>query len=162
MIGACIMGFARLVIRDCTLWLNQRQAFGKGLTEQPVLRYKVGQMVAAMESLQCFTDYVTYQMDEYYKLKRRDPKFKKDYLAGEIALLKYQTTRVCNLIADNGAQLLGGRAVTRTGMGKYIERFNRCYKIFSIYGGSEEIMADLGIRQALRDWKKEDKVASKM
>ncbi len=101
-------------------------------------------------------------MPRYYKIKKADPKFHKDYLAGEIALLKYQTTRVCNLIADNGAQLLGGRAVTRTGMGKYIERFNRVYKIFAIYGGSEEIMADLGIRQSLRDWTKEDKLISKM
>merc|ERR1719263_1320391 len=101
-------------------------------------------------------------MVEYYNRKKLDPSFKKDYLAGEIALLKYQTTRCCNLIADNGAQLLGGRAVTKTGMGKYIERFNRVYKIFSIYGGSEEIMADLGIRQALREWKKEDKIGAKL
>ena len=52
---------------------------------------------------------------------------------------------------------------------KFIERFNRSdfrllhpYKIYSIYGGSEEIMADLGIRQGLRDWSKEAKAVSKL
>ena len=98
----------------------------------------------------------------FYRIKRENPKFKKDYLAGEIALLKYQSTRTFNLIADNACQVFGGRSVTRTGMGKYIERFNRSYKIYSIYGGSEEIMADLGIRQALKDWKPEDKLVSKL
>ena len=86
-------------------------------------------------------------------------KKEKDYLAGEIALLKYQTTRAMTLIADNGCQLFGGRAVTKTGMGKYMERLNRAYKIFSIYGGSEEIMADLGVRQAMKEW---DAVQSRM
>ena len=47
-------------------------------------------------------------------------------------------------------------------MGKYMERFNRSYKIFSIYGGSEEIMADLGMRQNLRDWAPEDKLQAKL
>ena len=47
-------------------------------------------------------------------------------------------------------------------MGKYMERFNRSYKIFSIYGGSEEIMADLGMRQNLRDWDGETKARAKL
>ena len=47
-------------------------------------------------------------------------------------------------------------------MGKYMERFNRVYKIFSIYGGSEEIMADLGMRQNLRDWDPNVKAAAKL
>jgi hypothetical protein len=31
-------------------------------------------------------------------------------------------------------------------MGMYIERFQKSFKFASIYGGSEEIMADLGIK----------------
>ncbi|KAK3265917.1 hypothetical protein CYMTET_25431, partial [Cymbomonas tetramitiformis] len=72
------------------------------------------------------------------------------------------TTRTAHEIADGGCQLMGGRACTRTGMGKHMERFNRVYKIFSIYGGSEEIMADLGVRQGLREWSPEDRLLSKM
>ena len=70
-------------------------------------------------------------------------------LAAPIALLKFHTTRLSVMIADNAAQIFGGRAVTRTGMGKNIEEFNRAYKIVSIYGGSEEIMADVAVRQSV-------------
>jgi len=107
---------------------------------------------------------VTFNMDKYYRRMAEDPKkwASRDYLAGEIGLLKYQTTRVAHEIADNGCQLFGGRAATRTGMGKYMERFNRVYKIFSIYGGSEEIMADLGVRQGLREWSPTDKKLAKL
>ena len=36
----------------------------------------------------------------------------------------------------------------------YIEKFQKSNKLLSIYGGSEEIMADLGIKIALRDFPK--------
>ena len=49
-------------------------------------------------------------------------------------------------------QIFGGRAITQTGMGKHIERFQRTYKFGAILGGSEEIMADLGIRQSMRSF----------
>ncbi|CAD7936884.1 unnamed protein product [Amoebophrya sp. A120] len=164
MICANALGMQRVVVSDCLQWLTQRKAFGRPLSDQPVLRFKFGQMVAALESLQSYMDHVTYQMKVYYDRVMSDPKTWKtrDYLAGEIGLLKYQTTRVSTLLADNGCQIFGGRAVTRTGMGKKMERFNRMYKISSIYGGSEEIMADLGVRQALREWTPEDKLKAKL
>ena len=52
MIAACILGNLRLVLQECILWLNQRKAFGKSLTEQPVLRFKLGEMIAGLEALQ--------------------------------------------------------------------------------------------------------------
>jgi alkylation response protein AidB-like acyl-CoA dehydrogenase len=71
-------------------------------------------------------------------------------LAGPIALLKFLCTRVANLFADEGAQIFGGRGITRTGMGRVIEGFNRAAKFSAILGGSEEVMADLGVKQAQR------------
>jgi len=41
-------------------------------------------------------------------------------------------------------------AITLTGMGEHVERFQRAIKFGSILGGSEEIMADLAIRMASR------------
>jgi hypothetical protein len=51
------------------------------------------------------------------------------------------------MVADEAAQIFGGRALTQTGMGRYCERFWRTVKFGAILGGSEEIMADLGIKQ---------------
>ena len=45
-----------------------------------------------------------------------------------------------------------GRAITKTGLGSVIEAFQRTYKFGAILGGSEEIMADLGVRQALKQF----------
>lgn len=45
-------------------------------------------------------------------------------------------------------------AITKGGMGSFIEMFARTYKFDAILGGSEEILADLGIRQAVRNFPK--------
>jgi alkylation response protein AidB-like acyl-CoA dehydrogenase len=37
-----------------------------------------------------------------------------------------------------------------SGMGQVIERYHRAAKFAAILGGSEEIMADLGIKQSIR------------
>ena len=72
-------------------------------------------------------------------------------LAGPVALCKLQVTRVAYNVSDEACQIFGGRAITKTGMGKFIESAQRTVKYGAILGGSEEIMADLGIRQAMKD-----------
>jgi alkylation response protein AidB-like acyl-CoA dehydrogenase len=75
-------------------------------------------------------------------------------LAGPIALCKLRITRVAYSVSDNACQILGGRAITKTGMGRIVENLQRTVKYSAILGGSEEIMADLGIRQAIKDMPK--------
>ena len=101
-------------------------------------------MIAQMEAVENFLENITYQMNNM------TDKQQYKYLGGQIALLKFQTTRTAQFVSDNACQILGGRAITRTGMGQYVEKFQKSFKFASIYGGSEEIMADLGIKQALR------------
>lgn len=135
------LGPVRNIVADCYRWAMQRKAFGKRLIDQPVIRYKLAEMSAAVEALDAWCESLTYQMD---KMSFIDQTIK---LAAPIALLKLHTTRTCVMIADNACQIFGGRALTRTGMGKRIEAFQRGYKIPAIYGGSEEIMADVAVRQ---------------
>ena len=137
------LGNIRNVVADSYRWAMQRKAFGKRLIDQPVIRYKLAEMSAAVESLEAWTESITYQME---KMDYMEQTIK---LAAPIALLKFHTTRTCVMVADNAAQIFGGRGVTRTGMGKRIEEFVRCYKIAAIYGGSEEIMADVAVRQSV-------------
>ncbi len=72
-------------------------------------------------------------------------------LAGPIALCKLQATRVALAVSDDACQIWGGRAITRSGMGRIIEGFQRTIKYPASLGGSEEIMADLGIKQAFKE-----------
>jgi alkylation response protein AidB-like acyl-CoA dehydrogenase len=135
------LGPMRKVVADCYRWAMQRKAFGKRLVDQPVIRYKLAEMSAAIESLDAWCESLTYQMDKMNFMEQATK------LAAPVALLKFHTTRTAVMIADNACQIFGGRAVTRTGMGKHIEAFQRSYKIPAIYGGSEEIMADLAVKQ---------------
>ncbi|KAI8992452.1 acyl-CoA dehydrogenase/oxidase [Pilobolus umbonatus] len=143
MIAGATMG-ARCAIEDCFKWANQRKVFGKRLIDQPVIRNKLAKMVSEVESIHNWLENITYQMNYM------DYNEQADKLAGPIALCKYQVTRVLHNIADDACQIFGGRAITKTGLGRRIETMQRTYKFTAILGGAEEIMADLGIRQAMR------------
>jgi alkylation response protein AidB-like acyl-CoA dehydrogenase len=143
LICAGIMGGIRMILRDCWLWSNQRKVFGKKLISQPVIRHKLGRMIGGVEAYEGYMESITYQM------ANMDPMAQMIELGGAIAILKYQGTRTMTMISDEACQILGGRALTQSGMGKTIENLQRTFKFASILGGSEEIMADLGVRQAM-------------
>nr|KAJ3419343.1 hypothetical protein HK105_007067 [Polyrhizophydium stewartii] len=145
MIGAIIRA-CRYVVEECFKWAHQRKVFGKKLIEQPVIRNKLAHMIAEVEAVQNWLENITYQMN---KMSYKEQSQK---LAGPIALLKLQSTRVAHNVSDNACQIFGGRGITKTGMGRVIEAFQRTYKFGAILGGSEEIMADLGVRQAMKSF----------
>lgn len=146
--GMCVSGnrHARLIVEECIKWASQRKVFGKPLIQQPVIRNKLAHMIGEVEAVNNWIENVTYQM---CKMK---PEEQGEKLAGPIALLKLRQTRAATLVSDEACQIFGGRAVTKSGMGQQVERFQRTFKFHSILGGSEEIMADLGVRQALKYW----------
>ncbi|PVH74154.1 acyl-CoA dehydrogenase-like protein [Cadophora sp. DSE1049] len=136
---------SRLVTEECMKWSNQRLVFGKTLMDQPVIRQKLAKMIAHCEANQAWLENITYQMTLMpYKQQST-------HLAGPIGLLKMFATRSAHEIADEAVQIFGGRALTQTGMGKTIEMFHRTYKFDAILGGAEEILGDLGVRQAVRN-----------
>lgn len=71
-------------------------------------------------------------------------------LGGPIALCKAQATRTFEYCAREAAQIFGGLAYTRGGQGEKVERLYREVRAYAIPGGSEEIMLDLGVRQATK------------
>jgi len=106
-------------------------------------------MIALVESHQSWLETITYQMCHMpYKQQAMN-------LAGPIGLLKMSATRASHEIADEAVQIWGGRGLTQTGMGRHIEMFNRTYKYDAILGGAEEVLGDLGVRQAMRNLPKE-------
>ncbi|KAJ3117984.1 hypothetical protein HK100_000706 [Physocladia obscura] len=140
---------ARFIVEECFKWATQRKVFGKSLVEQPVIRYKLGQMIADLEAVQSWYEAITYQMTKL------DYKQQTQQLAGPIALLKYRCTRMTHLVSDNAVQIFGGRAITATGMGRHIEQFQRTNKFGAILGGAEEVLLDLGVRQSMKVYPKD-------
>ena len=157
----------RFITEECFKWAMQRQVFGKKLISQPVIRQKLADMVGGTESMHSWLESLTYQMCKM----DLDEQFMR--LGGPIAILKMESTRICYKISDHACQIFGGRAITKTGMGKYVEEFQRALKYGAILGGSEvrkqnfifyiflvlinffykqEVMGDLGIRLAQRSF----------
>lgn len=141
---AGICAATRAVNEECFKWANQRMVFKKPLIEQAVIRNKMANMISQTEATYNWLENLTYQMT---KMSYKEQSAK---LAGPMALLKLLSTRVAHKVSDDACQIFGGRGITKTGMGRKIEAFQRTYKFAAILGGSEEIMADLGIRQAMR------------
>ncbi|KAG6918633.1 hypothetical protein DXG01_012752 [Tephrocybe rancida] len=71
-------------------------------------------------------------------------------LAGQIAFLKSYSTACGQETARDAVQIFGGRGITATGMGQYIEHYHRTIPFDALLGGAEDVLADLGVRQALR------------
>ncbi|KAH6599394.1 hypothetical protein BASA50_003090 [Batrachochytrium salamandrivorans] len=149
MIVCSLQRATRFAIEECFKWAHQRKVFGKRLIDQPVIRNKLAHMIAEVEATQNWLENITYQMNQMSYKEQANK------LAGPIALLKLQSTRVAHNVSDQACQIFGGRGITKTGMGSAIEAFQRTYKFAAILGGSEEIMADLGIRQAMRVFPKD-------
>ncbi|KAB5592021.1 Long-chain specific acyl-CoA dehydrogenase [Ceratobasidium theobromae] len=134
----------RNVVEECLKWANQRKVFGKPLISQAVIRHKLAAMIARVESGQNWLENVTHQMcNMNYKQQSAN-------LAGQIAFLKMYLTRSAQETAADATQIFGGRAITRTGMGRMIEHYHRTVPFDSLLGGAEDVLGDLGVRQAIR------------
>lgn len=143
-VAATSLGTQRFILEECLKWANQRQVFGKPLASQPVIRAKLASIISRVEACQNWMESVTHQMcNMSYKEQS-------DKLAGPIALAKQFVSRTGRETAEDATQIFGGRGITVTGMGKYIENYHRTSPYDAILAGAEDVLADLGVRQAIK------------
>ena len=108
-------------------------------------------MIRQVESTHNWLENVTYQME---KLPAEEAGTK---LGGVCALMKAHSTKVMEYCAREASQIFGGNSYTKTGMGAKVERLYRDVRAYAIPGGSEEILLDLSVRQAYKEWGKPKK-----
>ncbi|KAG6828878.1 hypothetical protein H0H87_000525 [Tephrocybe sp. NHM501043] len=144
MVIACSISTQRLIVEECLKWATQRMVFGKPLTSQAVIRAKLAAMISRVEACQNWYESVTFQMNQmnYNEMSSK--------LAGPIGLLKQFVSRTARETAEDATQIFGGRALTTTGMGKLIENYHRTSGFDAILAGAEDVLGDLGVRQALK------------
>jgi alkylation response protein AidB-like acyl-CoA dehydrogenase len=148
MMACAVIRHSRTIVEECLKWCNQRIVFGKKLVEQPAIRQKLAEMISLVEANQAWLESIAYQMSHMSYAQQSK------LLGGPIGLLKSYATRSAHEIADRATNIFGGRGLTQSGMGKYVEEFHRTYKFDAILGGTEEILADLGVRQAYKNFPK--------
>jgi len=142
----------REIVEECLKWTSQRKAFGKPLNSQAVIRSKLAEMIQRVESVQSWLENITHQMNNM-SYKEQASK-----LAGPIGLLKMYSTKSAQQTATDAIQIFGGRGITRTGMGHFIEHYHRTVPFDAILGGAEDVLGDLGVRQAMRQMPKNAKL----
>ncbi|KAG0167792.1 hypothetical protein DFQ28_002891 [Apophysomyces sp. BC1034] len=135
---------SRVCIEESFKYSLKRKTFGLRLAEHAVIRNKFGHMIRQCEATHAWLESVLYQ------IKTLPAKSQPELLGGPIALLKAQSTQTFEYCAREAAQIFGGLGYTRGGQGEKVERLYREVRAYAIPGGSEEIMLDLGVRQALK------------
>ena len=135
---------SRVCLEDAFSYAMRRKTFGKRLVDHQLIRWKIAEMARQIDATHAWLEQVTYQMAKL-------PKGKRDkMLAGPIALLKAQATKVLEYCAREAAQIFGGASYVRGGVGERVERIYREVRAYAIPGGSEEIMEDFAARQAIK------------
>ncbi|KAJ4352658.1 hypothetical protein N0V95_004042 [Ascochyta clinopodiicola] len=146
----------RVALEDSFSWAIKREAFDKTLIEQPVVRHKLGNCGRMVESLQAWTEQIIYELEN---LSDADGA---RLLGGTTALLKVESGMVCKYIAEESLKILGGLGLTKTGQGARIEAFYRAVPSYTVPGGSEDVLIDLGVREALKLHKQAERLKAKM
>jgi len=54
---------SRICLQDAMSWCQKREAFGKTLIEQPVVRHKFGHMARQVDGLQAWIESIIYELD---------------------------------------------------------------------------------------------------
>ena len=155
--GICVQAsrFARVCLEEAMRYAFKRRTFGKLLIEHPVIRLKLAHMARQVEATHALLESITYQMTVM------DYKEQSVVLGGPIALCKAQCTTTFEFAAREASQIFGGLSYTRGGQGEKVERLYREVRAYAIPAGSEEIMLDLGIRQATKGYEAQLKKAVK-
>lgn len=138
---------ARVALSAAFAYVMKREAFGKTLIEQPVVRHRLAKAGAELETLQAWVEQFVYQMTQLSK-EEADAK-----LGGLTALAKAKAGMVLNECAQTAVLLFGGNGYTRTGQGEIAERIYREVPGARIPGGSEDVMLDLAVRQLVKNYK---------
>ncbi|KAI4164623.1 MAG: hypothetical protein LQ342_001597 [Letrouitia transgressa] len=142
---------ARVALSAAFEYCLQREAFGKPLIEQPVVRHRLAKCGAMLEAQWAWIEQFAYQMT---KLKKEEVDTE---LGGLTALAKAQAGIVLDECARCAVLLFGGNGFTVTGKGEISERIYRDVPGVRIPGGSEDVMLDLAVRQLVKNFRSNTK-----
>jgi acyl-CoA dehydrogenase len=130
--SAAMEAFSRVCLEDAVNWARERKTFGQRLADHQVIRHKIAEMKQRINSTQCYLNQICAEVEAGREH------------AGDIALLKVQSSQTMEFCAREAMQILGGIGYMR---GSRVERIYREVRVNAIGGGSEEIMRDLAARQ---------------
>lgn len=140
---------ARTCLSISLAYAHSRTTFDKPLIANQIIKHKFSKMARYVESHWASLEQIAYHIKsrrlsgDYYGLAL-------DELAGRIALAKVHAGRILEMACREAQQVLGGAGYQRgKGVGAAVEQISRDLRMLVVGGGSEEIIADLAVRQEL-------------
>jgi acyl-CoA dehydrogenase len=106
---------ARVALTAAFEYVLKREAFGKPLVEQPVVRHRLAKAGALLESQTAWVEQFAYMMT---KMPHEQAGI---LLGGPTALLKAHAGMVFKECADTAVLLFGGNGYTKAGQGQLVE-----------------------------------------
>src|SRR6266446_2644248 len=126
--GVHAVAMAERALEDTIAYVRERQAFGGPLSEKQVVRHKLADLATLIEAGRRLT-YAAWQKHAAGEDAVRDA-----------SMVKLFTAEMANRVAYDCVQLHGGYGYMR----EYaIERFARDVRLFTIGGGTSEIMKEI-------------------
>lgn len=128
MAGVHAVAMCQRALEDTIAYARERQAFGGPLSEKQVIRHKLADMATLIEAGR----WMTYAACLRFGAGEDAVK--------EISMVKLFTSEMANRIAYDAVQIHGGYGYMR----EYpVERFYRDARLFTIGGGTSEIMKEI-------------------
>ncbi|KAH9882325.1 hypothetical protein J1614_000561 [Plenodomus biglobosus] len=144
---------ARTCLSESTAYAHKRHTFGKPLIANQIIAHKLATIGRYVESHWAWLEQLAYHIQQS-PLAWQDPE-----IAGQIALNKVHAGRILEMANREAQQIFGGAGYQKGGgPGAIIEQMSRDLRMMVVGGGSEEIIADLAVRQETalakrRGWK---------
>jgi alkylation response protein AidB-like acyl-CoA dehydrogenase len=130
-------------------YASTRHTFAKPLIANQIITSKFATLARQIEAHWAWLEQIAYAVEKSPK------KWQDAEIAGRIALAKVQGGRMLEEASREAQQVFGGRGYQR---GNAVEQISRDLRMMVVGGGSEEIIADLAVRQEVgiargRGWK---------
>jgi len=158
-IAAQGLGIAEAAYNEARAYAHTRQQFGKRIETIPAVADLLARMIMEIEAARVLTYETAGVVDMHYgamraieegiedkeelKRVRREEKQLKRFAALMTPLCKYYATEMCNRVASNAIQVLGGSGYMRD---YPLERHYRDARITNIYEGTSQLQIVAAVR----------------
>ncbi|KAK7419596.1 hypothetical protein QQX98_003187 [Neonectria punicea] len=131
----------RICVEDAFNHALKRETFNKKLIENQVIRAKFSAVGRRLDAGYALMENLVYVSEATTK-NGGDA-----YLSGQFANLKVFSGQTLELANREAQQVMGGIGYSKKGRGARVEQISRDVRVLVIGGGSEEILADLAVKQ---------------
>lgn len=122
--AARAVGLARAALEDSTLYLQERQQFGRPIGDFQALRFELATMAAEVEQARAFYRQVAHDLDTGEPVERT------------AAMVKLMASEMAVRVTNQAMQIHGGNGYSRD---HSVERYWRDARLTTIFEGTSEI-----------------------